>query len=339
MVATSDPLDERLLSQAALTSTNETLESLCARFASTFVAVEIREGRLEGFLDKLLSRLNEAESGAVIVADSLEVGERQDDTSHCLETPNEDKMPPSSSVSLGALAERHRIRRRTLLQHSALLELLELPALMDACLRAGLYDDALVVAAFGNLLERRHSVHARMLESGNYKQSSEGIVGGGERVIQIVVSNLRSREKDLRDHLVSRLRGDITMSQCLEIVTALRRLNGVELERRRSRLLSQVEMLSNDSKGRDKHFRSSDMHAKEKKLEQAHATMELRLMVEFFEARDIWLCNGTGMMLVHDLPVSTSSQDREMVIDSFSEEESGRRSELILNMIDLNRTR
>jgi len=38
--------------------------------------------------------------------------------------------------SLTALSEKHRVRRRTLLKHSSLLELLELPSLMDARVRS-----------------------------------------------------------------------------------------------------------------------------------------------------------------------------------------------------------
>ena len=63
----------------------------------------------------------------------------------------------ATDTSLAVLSEKHRVRRRTLLQHSALLELLELPSLIDACVRSNLYDEALQIAAFSNTLERRHS--------------------------------------------------------------------------------------------------------------------------------------------------------------------------------------
>jgi hypothetical protein len=49
------------------------------------------------------------------------------------------------------------------------------------------------------------------------------------------------------------------MPQCLEVVTALRRLNGIDLERQ--------------SEG----------------IELIHDAMELKLQVDFLEARDAWL--------------------------------------------------
>ena len=89
-------------------------------------------------------------------------------------------------------------------------------------------------------------------------------------VVAGVVSEIRRREADLRRMLIHRLRQDVTMPQCLEVVTALRRLNGVELERR------------NNSKS------SSADHD----LEGVHAAMEMRLQVDFLEARDCWIEGG-----------------------------------------------
>eukprot|EP00957_Ditylum_brightwellii_P078582 5974607-Ditylum_brightwellii.AAC.1 len=111
---------------------------------------------------------------------------------------------------------------------------------MEACIRSGLYEDALSIAAFANALERRHS-------------STKGAV------VTQVVTDVRKREVDLRFHLLHKLKGDVSMPQCLEVVTALRRLNGVELER---------------SKG---------------DVERLFGTMELKLQVAFLEARDLWL--------------------------------------------------
>ena len=65
------------------------------------------------------------------------------------------------------------------------------------------------------------------------------------------------------------LKNQVTMPECLEIVTALRRLNSIDLERLRS---------------------------EKSNLERVHAAMEFSLQVDFLEARDAWL----------DLP-STSS--------------------------------
>lgn len=317
----TDSLDERLLSQAALNNASDVLRSLCVKFSPTFVAVERRDARLDECLESLLSKLNNAGYGAAQAENRLEIGTDSDDSS-----------------SLSALAERHRLRRRTLLQHGSLLELLELPALMDACLRAGLYDEALAVAAFGNALERRHSMqHLSQYAEELQKEDNHQGRQGGEEVILSVVSSLRSRENDLRHHLLSRLRGSITMPHCLEIVTALRRLNGVELERKRTRATLRNSFVPVGLVGEISH--SEKMHKvlpKEMDIEQAHSAMEMRLMVDFFEARDSWLRDSSSIGL-NDLPAGTQDRDRNASSDSSSGDSLD--CELLLNTIDRIRTR
>ena len=46
--------------------------------------------------------------------------------------------------------------RSTLLHYTKLLELLEVPQLMETCLRNNLYDEALDLVGFANNLQRRH---------------------------------------------------------------------------------------------------------------------------------------------------------------------------------------
>lgn len=219
--------DERAVAKAQLEATEELLRSLCASHAATFVSVERRGQALEAALRDLLS--------------SVKVVETQVSTAkHALEQEED------SEKSLAALSEKHRVRRRTLLQHSSLLELLELPSLMDACVRSNLYEEALSISAFANTLERRHT------------EKNE--------VVLKVIAQIRSRQSDLRRHLLHSLKNYVTMPQCLEIVTALRRLNSIDLERQ-----------------------------SETNLERVHAAMELSLQVDFLEARDAWLDLPSGV--------------------------------------------
>jgi hypothetical protein len=219
--ATSGEVDERIVAKAALEAAEEQLRSLCASNAGTFVSVERRGAALESALKDLLANVKTLDS---------QVSKSQ----HALEQEED------SESSLAALSEKHRVRRRTLLQHSSLLELLELPSLMDACVRSNLYEEALSIAAFANTLERRHT------------EKNEVVVK--------VIMQVRSRQADLRRHLLHCLKNHVTMPQCLEIVTALRRLNSIDLERQ-----------------------------SETNLERVHAAMELSLQVDFLEARDSWL--------------------------------------------------
>lgn len=214
-------LDERVLAKAGLDAAEEQLQSLCASHAGTFVSVQRRGQALESSLKELLASIKGVEKEVAEAQQSLEQEEEKED-------------------SLSALSEKHRVRRRTLLQHSSLLELLELPSLMDACVRSNLYEEALSIAAFANTLERRHT--------------EKNVVVGR------VIAQIRSRQSDLRRHLLFRLKNHVTMPQCLEVVTALRRLNSIDLE----------------STG-------------EENLDRVHKSMELRLQIDFLEARDAWL--------------------------------------------------
>lgn len=249
----SSQLDERVVARAALDATEEQLQSLCASHAGTFVSVERRARAMEQALHDLLTTIKTVESKVVEAQEHLQQDEEKE-------------------TSLAALSESHRVRRRTLLQHASLLELLELPSLMDACVRSGLYEESLSIAAFANTLERRH------------KDNSI--------VVMRVIEQIRSRQVDLRRHLLHRLKTPVTMPDCLEVVTALRRLNSIDLERQRSA-----------------------------NLERIHAAMEMRLQIEFFEHRDLWI----------DAMTVTPSASKSMVMASASEH--------LLDAIERHRTR
>ncbi len=250
----SSEMDELALSATEMKLAEDQLQSLCASHASTFVAVERRGAALTESLKTLLGALDSALP-------------QVEESKSCLEFDSEGK-----GSTLSNLTEKHRLRRRTLLQHSSLLELLELPSLMDACVRGHLYEEGLSIASFANTLERRH-----LSGNSNNLPSDEKL---NNPIVENVVNDVRRREKDLRRDLLNRLRSDITLPQCLEIVTALRRLNSVELERMSRKYSKQ----------------SSD-------LEELHENMEWRLQVNFLEARDVWLegnaavSNNSGLML------------------------------------------
>ena len=235
-------LDEREVAKASLEAAEEQLQSLCASHAGTFVSVERRGRVMQESLNNLQKKIKNVEAK---VLNAQHILDQEDDS--------------DKETSLAVLSERHRVRRRTLLQHSSLLELLELPSLMDACVRSNLYEEALSIATFSNTLERRHQDQ--------------------NQVVVQVIAQIRSRQSDLQRHLLHRLKSSVTMSHCLEVVTALRRLNSIDLERQ-----SEVN------------------------LERLHAGMELKLQVSFLEARDAWLdSKPTGSVL--SLPSSEQLLD------------------------------
>jgi hypothetical protein len=116
-------------------------------------------------------------------------------------------------------------------------------------------------------------------------------------VVTRVIAQIRSRQTDLRRHLLHRLKSHVTMPECLEVVTALRRLNSIDLERQ-----SEVD------------------------LEAIHACAELRLQVDFLEARDAWLDSTSA-------PVANSSSSSRSALLQFGS------SEQLLDAIERHRTR
>jgi hypothetical protein len=262
-------VDERLVARAALEAAEDHVQSLCSTHASTFVAVERRGAALQASLSDLLQSISSAAPCVASAQESLQ-------------------NSPDDEAGLSALAERHRLRRRTLLQHSSLLELLELPSLMDACVRSGLYDEALSIAGFANTLERRHLLPISQQQHAPDQGSASSGKQSQQTVVVGVVAEVRRRESELRRHLLHRLKGDVSMPQCLEVVTALRRLNGVELERR----------------------------APDKGLERLHAAMELKLQVDFLEARDVWLDAASSPTAPTTSAPNPLANQSEQILDS-----------------------
>ena len=295
--------DERIAARHAVTSADEKWRSLCTQHASTFVAAERRSVSIQKALQELLIEIDnntkpsvkrvgkalDPEYNSKSSADGGNEGKYDEEDE---DEDDEEPIQPASAL-LADLADKHRLRRRTLMQHSSLLELLELPSLMDACVRSSLYEDALSIAAFANTLERRHLLETQQAAGSTSTSDKKGVDDGEKHqvvdtteqqskqgdVVAGVVLEIRRREADLRRMLINRLRLDITMPQCLEVVTALRRLNGVELERRNN----------------NKHLTSgggASSSVKDYDLEGVHSAMEMRLQVDFLGKQNLVFGNG-----------------------------------------------
>ena len=291
----TNDLDDRNIAATDLKAAEDKIQSLCVSHAATFVAVERRGAALTASLKNLLVALEDATPRVEEAKECLEMDGRSSDIGG---ESGSERSNKSNRNSLSALAEKHRMRRRTLLQHSSLLELLEMPSLMDACVRGHLYEEGLSIASFANTLERQHIGGSKSGDAKNDTPSKNPIVAN-------VVREVRKREVDLRRHLLHRLRSDVTIPQCLEVVTTLRRLNGVELERSSRESVNGMNNVD---------------------LEKIHEAMEWRLQVNFLEARDVWLEGNTisnsstlGMSPQHSRKLGkrmVSSGNAEQLLDN-----------------------
>jgi len=280
--------DERSVAKEALEESKENAREMVQSYSGAFVAVERRGLTFQSSLAGLLCRL---EDSAAINVERLhrELSENQEKTSQASCDISHDDVQLDENITGAAKAlkehtSRHRLRRRTLLQHSSLTELLELANVMDACIRSQLYEDALHIASFANTLERRHYSNRKNV-SGPVSTSK------GQLVITNVIDEIRAREVELRHFLLQQFKSDLTMSRCLELVTALRHLNGIELERMR--------------------FQAGEDFFD---AEGLHLAMELRLQVQFLEARDKWLEKAEASSFT-DLSNVTSTIQCEKILN------------------------
>lgn len=122
--------DERIAARHAVTLAEEKWRSLCTQHASTFVAAERRSVAIQKALSQLLNEIEcETKPSVKRVSRALDPNYKDEDDGDEDEEEDEEPIQPASAL-LADLADKHRLRRRTLMQHSSLLELLELPSLM-----------------------------------------------------------------------------------------------------------------------------------------------------------------------------------------------------------------
>ncbi|KNA20223.1 hypothetical protein SOVF_054430 [Spinacia oleracea] len=101
------------------------------------------------------------------------------------------------------ILEKRKMNQTLLANHSTLLDLLEIPQLMDTCVRNGNYDEALDLEAF---VSKLCTMHPKI------------------PVIQALAAEVKETTQSMLSQLLQKLRSNIQLPECLRIIGYLRRI-------------------------------------------------------------------------------------------------------------------
>jgi hypothetical protein len=216
----------------------------------------------------------------------------------------------------------HKRNRKTLQHHMQLIELLEVPQLVDACARNGFHDEALELANFVNGLERRHLLASEV-------KATNGKLRGGSGVIQTIVDDVHHSLTGLRQHLLQQLTENIALPKEISILATLRKLDGLLIDRHISleRFEAETGNGLNGGSGSDAATQQQKLQKQREDVRQfLTQNSEVRLQMDFLEARTIWLYRNAERTLHAQKPTDAgddSSADTRRATGTSSSTSAG----------------
>jgi hypothetical protein len=174
----------------------------------------------------------------------------------------------------------HKRNRKTLQHHMQLVELLEVPQLVDACARNGFHDEALELANFVNGLERRHLLAEGLKGTGGSTTSAttHDELKRGSIVIQSIVGDVHAALLSLRRHLIGQLSEETSLPKELQALATLRKLDALFIDRQLSLERHDNPLVQGMDDGQRAQLRAFFIR-----------NSETRLQLEYLEARTMWM--------------------------------------------------
>lgn len=129
------------------------------------------------------------------------------------------------------ISEAHKRNRQTLEHHGELLELLEIPQLMDTCVRNALYSEALELRHFAHSLLLRHQAIydglQRVGKTGKENSNSQKAsmltrapeTGSGINIIKSIVKDVDALADSMRKQLLHQLKGKVNLLTSLRLIS------------------------------------------------------------------------------------------------------------------------
>jgi hypothetical protein len=164
---------------------------------------------------------------------------------------------------------------------------------MDACVRnptinsgnSNAFEEALSLAAFTQSLERRHEAAAAAPSHSTSDDSSSATQSTVPAVVRLIAQEVRQSLVVLRERILQQLRGNVSLSACLQLVSCLRRLEQLQSEAPKLVNIA-AKPISSGSAGLSDSSRSGTA---KQTVNTSALLLELKLKIEFLEARDEWL--------------------------------------------------